>query len=241
MRRTNRGGDVTSANDNMTVLDAREGYRRWAPTYARETPISYLETALVTAMTPPLAGLRLLDAGCGTGRRLAKCGAATAVGVDASAAMLDAGIGRGTPFPGVSTMIGDVRDLPLGDALFEVVWCRLVIGHLPACAPVYAELARVAAPGGLVLVTDFHPAAHAAGHRRTFRDGDVVHEIEHHPHTADEQIAAARGAGLMPVDRREAVIDDAALAFYRRARRAALFEAHRGLPVVLALAFRRGA
>jgi SAM-dependent methyltransferase len=221
------------------VLSAHEGYRRWAPTYSEETAISFLETGLVDAMTPPLAGLRLLDAGCGTGRRVAQCGAAIAVGVDASAAMLDAGIGRGSLRPGLRTIVGDVRRLPLRSASFEIVWCRLVIGHLPNCAQVYRELARVARTGALVIVTDFHPAAHGAGHRRTFRDGEAVHEIEHYVHPPETHIAAADIAGLTLVDTREAAIDDRALPFYQRAGRAALFEAHRGLPVVLAFAFRR--
>ena len=60
----------------MTVLDAREGYGRWASTYRSETAISHLETRLADALTPPLAGLRLLDAGCGVGRRLLDTGAA---------------------------------------------------------------------------------------------------------------------------------------------------------------------
>ena len=220
-------------------LTASEGYRRWAPTYSDETAISHLECGLVDAMTPPLAGLDLLDAGCGTGRRLVGCGAAFAVGVDASAAMLDAGIGRGAPLPGVSTLVGDVRALPLADMRFDVVWCRLVIGHLPIFTPAYRELARVAKPGASVIVTDFHPAAYEAGHRRTFRDGDVVREIEHYAHPVDAQIAVAAAAGLTLVEQREAAIDGRVLPFYRRSSRPALFEAHRGLPVVLALAFRR--
>ncbi|HEU4962043.1 MAG TPA: class I SAM-dependent methyltransferase [Sphingomonas sp.] len=219
-------------------LDPAEGYRRWAPTYADETAISDLECRLVAALTPPLAGLRLLDAGCGTGRRLVGCGAATAVGVDASAAMLDAGIGSGPPLPGVVTMVGDVRALPLGDAAFDVIWCRLVIGHLADCAPAYRELARVAAPDARVIVTDFHPAAYLAGHRRTFREGDTVHEIEHHVHAAETQIAAARATGLVLTEERAAAIDETVHPFYRRAGRDDLFAAHRGLPVVLALAFR---
>ncbi len=46
----------------MSVLTAREGYRLWAPSYAGETAISWLDQDLVGVMTPPLAGLRLLDA-----------------------------------------------------------------------------------------------------------------------------------------------------------------------------------
>lgn len=224
----------------MALLNAPEGYRRWAPYYERETAISYLDARLVDTLSPPLIGRRLLDAGCGTGRRLAGCGAASAVGIDASPEMLEAGIGIGHPLPNVRTMVGDVRALPLPDDAFDIVWCRLVIGHLPECETAYAELARVAAPGGLVIVTDFHAAAHAAGHRRTFRDGDMVHEVEHHVHAAERQIDAAQAAGLALIDNREAVIGPEVLSFYRKAGRAALYEDHLGLPVVLALAFRAG-
>lgn len=221
------------------ALNAREGYRLWAPHYAGETAISHLDTVLVDALTPPLAGRRLLDAGCGTGRRLLESGAASAVGIDLSPEMLGAGIGLGEPAAGIRTMVGDVRALPLPDRAFDVVWCRLVVGHLPDCAPAYAELARVAAVGATVIVTDFHEAAFAAGHRRTFRDGGTVHEVEHHVHGEAAQVAAARAAGLVPVAIRTAATGSEVLPFYERAGRTALYREHLGLPMVLALAFRR--
>lgn len=222
----------------MSILGVRDGYRLWAPTYADETAISHLENELVGAMTPPLAGLRLLDAGCGTGRRLRGAGAASAVGVDLSPEMLEAG----EPLPaGVRTMVGDVRNLPLPDQAFDMVWCRLVIGHLPECAAAYAELGRVADAGAAVIVTDFHPQAYAAGHRRTFRDETgEIREVEHHVHELPAHLAAARAAGLEPVAVREAKIGPDVRRFYAEAGREALYEEHLGLPVVLALAFRRG-
>lgn len=225
----------------MTVLDVREGYGRWAATYQGETAISYLETRLADALTPPLTGLRLLDAGCGVGRRLLDAGAASATGVDLSPEMLDAGLGRDVRRPGLTTMVGDVRSLPLPDRAFDVVWCRLVLGHLPDCAQAYRELGRVADVGARIVVTDFHPRAYAAGHRRTFRDQDGVHEVEHYVHEAETHIAAARKAGLILVSTREAAIGPEALPFYEAAGRAAAYAEHAGLPVVLAFAFAREA
>jgi len=219
----------------MTALGAREAYRLWAPTYSDETAISHLEAKLAAEMTPSLAGLRLLDAGCGTARRLRGAGAAFAVGVDLSGEMIGAGQS------GARVMVADIRLLPLADETFDVVWCRLVIGHLPECAVAYAELARVSVPGGLLIVTDFHAAAVAAGHRRTFRARDAVHEAEHFVHDAAAQLAAARAAGFALVEAREAAIGPEARPFYVRAGRLALYEEHRGLPVVLGLAFRRAA
>jgi len=225
----------------MSALDVREGYRRWAPTYAAETAISHLETELVAALTPPLAGKALLDAGCGTGRRLRTAGAALAVGVDLSAEMLEAGVGLGVDRPDLRTLTGDVRDLPLPDGAFDVVWCRLVLGHLPECDRAYGELARVAAADATIVVTDFHPAAAAAGHRRTFRDETGVHELEHYVHAPESHLQAARRAGLTLVGLSEARIGDAARPFYAEAGKLALYEQHLDLPVVLAAAFRRDA
>ena len=225
----------------VTTLGAREGYRLWAPTYADETAISLLEAELAADLTPPLEGLRLLDAGCGTGRRLQGTAAASVVGVDISPEMLDAGVGRGRQGAGLQTLVGDVRDLPLPDAAFDVLWCRLVIGHLPDCAPAYAELARVADARARLIVTDFHPEAHAAGHRRSFRRGEEVHEIEHHVHDLHRHRAAAEAAGWRLTESRDAAIGPEVLSFYERAGREALYEQHLGLPVVLALAFTREA
>jgi malonyl-CoA O-methyltransferase len=218
----------------MSALPVREGYRLWAPTYSAENAVSQLEAALVTEMTPPLAGLRLLDAGCGTGRRLRDCGAAMATGVDLSPEMI---AGRADLDPAVRLLVGDVRALPLPDTGFDLVWCRLVIGHLPECETAYAEFGRVTAAGGQAIVTDFHPAAHAAGHRRTFRHGDAVHEVEHYVHALATHRDAARAAGLRLTAAREAAIGPSVRSFYERAGRIALYDAHRGLPVVLALSF----
>jgi malonyl-CoA O-methyltransferase len=220
----------------MTVLSAQEAYRLWARSYADETAVSYLEAELAADLTPPLAGVRLLDAGCGTGRRLYGTGAAAATGVDISPEMLAANVGRN---PRVTTLVADIRDLPLPDRGFDVIWCRLVIGHLASCAPVYRELARVADAGARLVITDFHPDAYAAGHRRTFRHAEQIFEIEHHVHDLPQHLITARICGWRLIETRNAVIGPAARPFYERAGRAALYAEHEGLPIVLGLAFER--
>jgi malonyl-CoA O-methyltransferase len=222
----------------MTLLAPREAYRLWAPVYEAENAITHLEQAEVRALGPSPVGRRLLDAGCGTGRRLAWSGAARATGVDLSPEMLAQG--RSNPaLTEVELIEGDLRALPLPDRAFDLVWCRLAIGHLAELDAAYAELARVAAPGATVIVTDFHVAAHAAGHRRTFRvDGEVI-EVAHYPHPADAQVEAARRAGLTPRAQSRAAIGPEVRRYYEAAGRLALYRAHRGLPAVLALSFTR--
>lgn len=225
----------------MTALGVREAYRLWAPTYAAETAVSAIEADLVDALTPDLSQARLLDAGCGEGRRLLRAGAASAVGVDLSPEMLRAGVGLGVERPGLRTLVGDVRALPLPDRAFDVVWCRLVIGHLPAIGAAYAELGRVADRGAVVVVTDFHPQAQAAGHRRSFRADGAVHEIEHYVHSRQSHVEAAAAAGLRLDSDSEGRVGPGVRGFYEQAGRLALYREHLGLPVVLALAFRREA
>lgn len=223
----------------MTLLTAAQGYGLWAQTYERETAITLIEQGMVAAMTPPLASRRLLDAGCGTGRRLRGIAARSAVGIEASAEMIRAGSAQGAWPDTVQIVEGDVRALPLVSAQFDIVWCRLVIGHLADCRPAYAELARVAAPGARLVVTDFHPHAYEAGHRRTFRHEDRVFEIEHHVHGAGAQCDAAAATGLDLVEVREGTIGPQVRALYEEAGKLDLYEASYGLPVVLALSFRR--
>ena len=88
----------------MSVLSAREGYRRWAPTYGAETAISFLDEQLAMQMLDGLPREQLLDAGSGTGRRLA--GISGAIGVDSSPEMIAAG-------SATNLTVADVRALPL--------------------------------------------------------------------------------------------------------------------------------
>jgi len=132
-----------------------------------------------------------------------------------------------------------VRAMPLAERTFDVLWCRLVLGHLARIDQAYAELARVADIGATVIVSDFHPAAWDAGHRRSFRSGDKVIEVEHHVHRPEQHVAAAHSAGLTLIEVREAVIGNDVRPIYERAGRAAEHSAHIGLPVVLGVSFRR--
>jgi malonyl-CoA O-methyltransferase len=276
----------------MRVLTPAQGYALWAPGYA-ETAVTALESAAVASLDVPLAGRRVLDAGCGNGRRLVyarEVGASVAVGVDLTPEMLaqahpvipsgarsqahpvipsgarsaesgnrdrpDRGASAaqcprndGVAIPRLASLArndslllaaGDVRALPVADAAFDVVWCRLVLGHVADLDIAYAELGRSCAAGGVVVVTDFHPIAVEAGHRRTFRDGrGEVHEVENHLHPADAHYLAAARAGLSLRERRDCAVDDSVRSFYADAGRLDMYERQRGLPLVLVLVFER--
>lgn len=220
----------------MNALPAREGYRLWAPRYNAETAVSHLEARLVAEFVAPTEDRALLDVGCGTARRLSQANASIAVGIDLAPEMLARSQGKNT------LAAADALALPLRDGWFDVVWCRLVIGHVRDCTAAYAELARVCRSGGAVIVTDFHADAFAAGHRRTFRDasGTLV-EVEHHVHLPGAQVAAADQAGLTLLAQREGAVGPEVREFFANANRLDAYQAQLGLNVVLALSFQKSA
>jgi malonyl-CoA O-methyltransferase len=199
--------------------------------------VSALEDRLVGALSLDVAGRRLLDVGCGVGRRLPGAGVRLAVGVDLVPEMLMAGRRAGSRR---LLAAGDVRFLPVASAAFDLVWCRLVLGHLPDLVEAYAELTRVGRPGADLVVSDFHPAAVAAGHKRTFVDADgTVREVEHWVHAPDAHVEVAGARGWKLVQRIDAPAGRPERPFYERAGRLAQFEAEAALPLVLILRFRR--
>jgi len=217
----------------LSVLTPRQAYRLWAPAYRGENAVCVLEDMMVSALTPAPRGKRLLDVGCGTGLRLKDCGAAFAVGVDASQDMLAAS--------GLANVAAaDVRALPFAPAMFDLVWCRLMLGYLPDLRPGYAELARVCRKGGQVMVSDFHADASRAGHRQTFRDAEgVLHEIAHHAHDIAAHMGAAEAAGLSLILSHDGTVGSAIRPLYEKAGRLDMYDRDRDLPIVALFLFEK--
>jgi SAM-dependent methyltransferase len=119
------------------------------------------ERPALRAMLPPVAGRRVLDAGCGTGRAsvwLAEQGAEV-VGVDISPEMLR--VAR-EDVPAGSFHVGDLADpLPFEDGSFDVVVSSLVMHYLRDWVPTLRELRRVLRPDGVVVMSTHHPAMDA--------------------------------------------------------------------------------
>lgn len=103
-------------------------------------------------------GVNVLEIGVGTGGLLAELAARAlqVIGVDHSPAMLEearrrltaAGIG------GVELRLGEMSHLPLSDASVGCVVANMVLHHAADPAQVLAEIRRVLAPGGALLLAD---------------------------------------------------------------------------------------
>jgi SAM-dependent methyltransferase len=222
------------------VLATRAAYRLWSDTYDEENPLTTLDEAAVKMLTPELGGLDLLDAACGTGRRLVfrENPPRSAAGVDLVFEML----ARGRRVPGrpSATSAGDLRALPFPAGRFDVVWCRLAAGHLSALAPLYAEISRVLRPRGCAVVTDFHPEAIRRGHARIFRDAaGASHAVEHVVHEPGDHERAARAAGLSFDFAGSLGVGSEVRPFYEKAGRLGRYARDAGMPLLLALRFTR--
>lgn len=99
------------------------------------------------------------DLGCGTGQVSAALApfVARVVGVDSSAAMLQAARRRLHGLTNVDLRRGDIEALPIDDARLDAATLMLVLHHLPEPARALADVARVLKPGGRVVLVDMLP------------------------------------------------------------------------------------
>jgi SAM-dependent methyltransferase len=141
-------------------MEAREAYDLAAANYAQEIPDTAYESALDLAMIRLFVevlgeGVRVLDAGCGTGRMTTHLRALhpplELIGVDLSPGMLAQ---ARLAVPDVEFVEGDLAALPFADASFDGVLAWYSIIHTPddGLPAVFAELRRIARPGGPVLL-----------------------------------------------------------------------------------------
>ncbi len=103
---------------------------------------------------------RLLDVACGPG--LTACAfaplAGHVTGIDLTPAMLAEAHKRadGLGLTNVSWQAGDVSAMPFADGAFSAVFCRYAFHHFTDPGRVLAEMVRVCAPGGRVVVADVY-------------------------------------------------------------------------------------
>lgn len=183
------------------VVPTQHGYDLWSEIYDGDgNPLVALEEPEVDRLLGPVAGLKVLDVGCGTGRhahRLAAMGAEV-TGVDFSSGML----ARARAKPGAERIRFVQHDLaqplPFEGGAFARVLCGLVVDHIADLEGLMRELGRVCAPDGRVVVTVMHPAMMLKGVQARFRDPATDEEIRpaSHPHVMSDYVMAALRAGL---------------------------------------------
>ena len=117
---------------------------------------------------------RVLDAACGEGYGTALLGAAgarSATGVDVDEPIVAHARAR---HPGPEFVVADVRKLPFADGCFDLVVCFETIEHVADPERVLAELGRVMAEDGVLLVST--PNKHQYLVENEFHERELFHE-----------------------------------------------------------------
>jgi ubiquinone/menaquinone biosynthesis C-methylase UbiE len=211
----------------VIAVSATAGYELWAGSWdSTPSPIVALEERALAPWIARLHPRRPIDIGCGTGRWTARL---AALGIDASPAML--AIAAQKPGLAGRLAVAAATALPVVSESADLVLCTLTLGHIRDHAAAMREFARILAPGGTLILTDFHPAATAQGWRRTFRRDGQTYEIENYPYTLDQLRAAAEGLTLQ--ESVEASIGEPERALFLRAGKPELFDAACRTPAVL--------
>jgi ArsR family transcriptional regulator len=99
------------------------------------------------------------DLGCGTGQVSASLApfVAQVIGVDSSAAMLQAARRRLQGRRNVDLRRGHLESLPIDDCRLDAATMMLVLHHIPEPARALADVARVLKPGGKLILVDMLP------------------------------------------------------------------------------------
>jgi SAM-dependent methyltransferase len=167
-----------SSDVAASLAGQREGVpERFVPEEMRGELVEAEHVARYWWATRFCEGLRVLDAGCGTGygsAMIKEAGATEVVAVDNSEAIVEVAR-QGAP-EGVVCETADVTSLPYRNDSFEAVVCFEVIEHVEQPETVLDELTRVLAPDGLLLISSPNRARYVPGnphHRHEYLPGEL--------------------------------------------------------------------
>jgi len=205
---------MNSLPESPLELSPLDGYAAWAERYDDEdNPLALLEGPAIFEACGPVAGLRILDAGCGTGRHslpLIEAGAHV-VGLDFSPEMLAVARRRADSLMGATGSASaefhqhSLPDpFPFLDDSFDLVVMGLVIEHVDDLDSVMREAYRVLNTAGRCLVSALHPDRTAVGQRARFIDPatGLRTPIATIHRTEDEYLSPARAAGFTILESR---------------------------------------
>jgi ubiquinone/menaquinone biosynthesis C-methylase UbiE len=172
-----------SNSDAGQWLTARQQFRRRPESYAMTaTPgdqkfIAFLISASGVAKTD-----RVLDLACGRGSATIafadRCAQATGVDVLEGPLQLARATAAERRLGNVAFVVSEVERLSFDQASFDGALCRFSFHHFANPARVFAELARIVAPGGWMVIADIiasEDPAKAEYHNQLERLSDPTH------------------------------------------------------------------
>ena len=222
-------------------VSVAEGYARWAASYDQNpNPLVALEERCLLPLLPNVAGKRVLDLACGTGRWLEKLSAdhpALGIGIDLSPAMLRVACEK-TAIRGRLAR-ADCLKIPLRDAAFDLAICSFALQHIGKFNELARECWRLLAEPADLYISELHPAAYDAGWRTGFRDQQGALQIESTSHSLSGIVTVFSCAGFELAHALECFIGEPERPLFARAGKEDYFDKARVVPAVMILHFRR--
>jgi ubiquinone/menaquinone biosynthesis C-methylase UbiE len=183
-----------------------------------------------------LAGRTIVDVGCGTGRHwqaLFDHSPARLAGYDVSKGMLDR-LQKKYPLAETHLLTGAPL-AGLDDSSCDLVLSTLTVAHIPDLPAALTEWNRVLKPGGVMLITDYHPTALARGGQRTFREGERVIAVRNHIYPIPRLLSITRQLGLTEISVTERKIDESMRPYYDKQNALPVFRRFLGVPIIYGL------
>ncbi len=123
------------------------------------SPNVVMEEPAFLAAAGSLTHLDVVDLGCGDGataKTTMDLGAASYLGVDGSAGMIDVARAR-HGIRGVTFVHEDIEDVSLDDQGFDLVTSRMALHYIESLGPVLGRIRKALRPEGRVIFTVSHP------------------------------------------------------------------------------------
>lgn len=181
--------------------EVAQAYDRWSRRYDDDHNQTRDLDARVVRQSPlHIAGARVLELGCGTGKnsQWLASQARELVALDFSPGMLDVARRR-VRAAHVRFVEHDItRPWPVDAASCDVVVGNLVLEHVRELGPIYAEAARALRVGGQLFGCELHPYRQLRGGQAQFEDAET-HEtvpVTAFQHTVSEYVNGGLAVGM---------------------------------------------
>jgi ubiquinone/menaquinone biosynthesis C-methylase UbiE len=181
--------------------DVAQAYDRWSRRYDDDHNATRDLDARVVRQSPlHVAGARVLELGCGTGKNSEwlVAQARTLVALDFSPGMLDVARRRVRSERARFVEHDITRRWPVEPSSVDLVVGNLVLEHVRDLGPIYVEAARVLRPGGELFFCELHPYRQLRGGQAHFEDEDTneIVPVTAFRHSVSEYVNGGLAAGF---------------------------------------------
>ena len=222
------------------ITEPQKAYDVWAANYDQQPGNLVLamdeELFVLLLGGTDLQNRTVVDIGCGTGRHwptILRLQPGRLAGYDVSPGMLQK---LKNKFP--EAEVWQLHDHHLQQLENESVDCivsTLALAHMPDFGAVIQEWNRVLKPGGIIILTDYHPVALERGGERTFRHEGKLIAVRNYIYPLEQVRNSFRQLGIQEIRFAERVIDDSVKSYYEEQNALALFERFKGVPMIYGL------